>query len=94
MAKFAAANDYCGPLAGKPDLIFQTEENPQVPAWMQKFSDQYAAQSYRSTLSEIELRLMDHNYKIGTNDVKTFTCWGWLPQLETFYLQTIVEVNS
>jgi hypothetical protein len=94
VAKFAAAHDYCAPLAGKPDPVFSTQTNPEVPEWMNRFSVQYAAESYRETLSAAELRLMDHNYKIGTNDVKTFACFGWLPQLETMYLETIVEVNS
>lgn len=94
VAKFAAAHDYCAPLAGKPDPIFSTEVNPEVPAWMKRFSKQYAAQSYRSTLSASEQRLMNHNYRIGTNDVKTYACWNWLPQLETMYLETIVQVSS
>ena len=94
VAKFAAAHDYCAPLAGKPDPIFSTQQNPEVPAWMIRFSEQYAAQAYRKTLNASEQRLMDHNYKIGTNDVKTFTCFHWLPQLETIYLKTIVEVNQ
>lgn len=93
VAKFAGANDFCRPLAGKADPVFGVK-NPELPEWMQRFSDQYSDQSYRDSMSTAELRLLDHSYKIGMNDAKTFTCYHWVPQLETMYLRTIVDVNG
>lgn len=94
VAKFAAAHDHCLPLVGKPDIIFESEVNPNIPAWMKDFSLQYRSEAYRKTLSINERRLLVRQYESGLDMADTIGCWNIIPDLETAYLETLVELED